>query len=49
MTINTRIFYDLEVRTIGGEIFRLEQLRGKKVMFGNTASKCGFLSNNFLT
>ena len=33
-------FYLLSAKTIDGEVFPFEQLRGKKVMIVNTASKC---------
>jgi glutathione peroxidase len=35
-------FYELSFKTIRGENFSFEQLRGKKVLLVNTASKCGF-------
>ena len=35
-------FYKLEFRTINGESFKFDQLKGKKVLIVNTASKCGF-------
>lgn len=35
-------FYDFTVETIDGKEFPLSQLKGKKVMVVNTASKCGF-------
>jgi len=35
-------FYSLSFKTIRGEDFSFEQLRGKKVLLVNTASKCGF-------
>ncbi len=35
-------FYDFTVKTIDGDDFPLSQLKGKKVMVVNTASKCGF-------
>jgi glutathione peroxidase len=35
-------FYDFTVQTIDGKDFSLAQLRGKKVLVVNTASKCGF-------
>lgn len=35
-------FYDFTVKDIGGEDFFLSQLKGKKVLVVNTASKCGF-------
>ena len=38
----TENFYSLSFKTIHGEEFPFEQLRGKKVLLVNTASKCGF-------
>ncbi len=35
-------FYSLSFNTISGEIFKFDQLKGKKVLIVNTASKCGF-------
>ncbi len=35
-------FYDYTVKTLEGEDFPLSQLKGKKVLVVNTASKCGF-------
>lgn len=35
-------FYDFTVKDIGGNDFPLSQLKGKKVLVVNTASKCGF-------
>jgi glutathione peroxidase len=35
-------FYDFTVKSIDGTAFPLSQLKGKKVMVVNTASKCGF-------
>jgi len=35
-------FYDFTVKDIDGKDFPLSQLKGKKVMVVNTASKCGF-------
>ncbi len=35
-------FYDFTVTTITGEAYDLSQLKGKKVLIVNTASKCGF-------
>lgn len=37
----TKSLYDFTVKTIEGESFPLSQLKGKKVMVVNTASKCG--------
>ncbi len=34
--------YDITVKSIDGKDFSLNQLKGKKVMIVNTASKCGF-------
>ncbi len=34
-------FYDYTVKTLEGKAFPLSQLKGKKVMVVNTASKCG--------
>lgn len=34
-------FYDFTVKTIDGEEFSLSQLKGKKVLVVNVASKCG--------
>ena len=34
-------FYDFKVLTIDGAVFDFAQLKGKKVMIVNTASKCG--------
>jgi glutathione peroxidase len=35
-------FYDFTVKAIDGTMFSLSQLKGKKVMIVNTASKCGY-------
>jgi glutathione peroxidase len=35
-------FYDFKVTTIEGKEFSLSELRGKKVLVINTASKCGY-------
>lgn len=35
-------FHDFEVKDIKGEDFDFSQLKGKKVLVVNTASKCGF-------
>jgi glutathione peroxidase len=35
-------FYDFVVKDIDGKEFKLRDLKGKKVMVVNTASKCGF-------
>jgi len=36
-----RSFYDFKVKTLSGEEFDLSDLKGKKVLVVNTASKCG--------
>lgn len=38
----TKSFYDFKVKTIDGTDYSLSQLKGKKVMVVNTASKCGY-------
>ncbi len=35
-------FYSLSFKTIDGEVFKFSQLKGKKVLIVNTASKCGY-------
>lgn len=35
-------FYDLNAITIDGETFQFSDLKGKKVLIVNTASKCGY-------
>ena len=35
-------FYDLKAKTIDGQLFKFETLKGKTVMIVNTASKCGY-------
>jgi len=37
-----KTFYDFTVMTIDGKDFPLSQLKGKKVLVVNTASKCGY-------
>ncbi|PCJ88169.1 MAG: glutathione peroxidase [Flavobacteriales bacterium] len=41
MNAQTKSFYDFTVETLDGEKFEFTQLKGKKVMVVNTASKCG--------
>ena len=38
----TKSFYDFVVKDIDGNDYALSQLKGKKVLVVNTASKCGF-------
>jgi glutathione peroxidase len=40
-TTGKKTFHDFTVTTIDGEEFPLSQLKGKKVLVVNTASKCG--------
>ena len=40
----TQSFYDFTVKDIDGNDFSFEQLKGKKVMVVNVASKCGYTS-----
>jgi glutathione peroxidase len=41
-TQTKKTFHDFTVTTIDGEEFPLSQLKGKKVLVVNTASKCGY-------
>jgi len=41
MFSSSKTFYDFRVKTIAGEDYNLAQLKGKKVLVVNTASKCG--------
>ncbi len=38
----TTSFYDLKAKTIDGKEFSFADLKGKKIMIVNTASKCGY-------
>ena len=38
--LTEKIFYDFKVTDIEGKEFDMAQLKGKKVMIVNTASKC---------
>ena len=42
MAQEVKSFYDFTVQTIDGSNFKLSELKGKKVLVVNTASKCGF-------
>src|ERR1035437_4987120 len=42
MSIAQTSFYDLKSKTIDGKDFNFSDLKGKKVLVVNTASKCGF-------
>jgi len=37
-------FYDFEFKTLEGESFSFNELKGKRVLIVNTASKCGYTS-----
>ena len=39
---NAQTFYDFKAKTIDGKEFNFADLKGKKIMIVNTASKCGF-------
>ncbi len=38
----SKTFFDFTVKSIDGSVYSLSQLKGKKVMVVNTASKCGY-------
>ena len=42
LTVLSQSFYDFTVKDIDGSDFSFTQLKGKKVMVVNVASKCGF-------
>jgi glutathione peroxidase len=42
ITAKAQSFYDLKTKTIDGKEFNFSQLKGKKVLIVNTASKCGY-------
>ena len=41
MAQNNKSFHDFTATTLEGETFEMKQLKGKKVLVVNTASKCG--------
>ena len=42
VVISQTSFYELKAKTIDGEDFNFNSLKGKKVLIVNTASKCGY-------
>lgn len=42
VSVKAQSFYDLKAKTIDGRDFNFSDLKGKKVLVVNTASKCGF-------
>lgn len=40
--METQNFYDFKVKTLQGDTLNFSQLKGKRVLIVNTASKCGF-------
>lgn len=40
----TSSIYDIEINSINGEKINLEDFKGKKILFVNVASKCGYTS-----
>lgn len=42
ISAKAQTFYDLKTKTIDGKDFNFADLKGKKVMVVNTASKCGY-------
>ena len=41
MAAQSKSFYDFSVKTIDGKEYKLADLKGKKVLVVNVASKCG--------
>jgi glutathione peroxidase len=42
-TMNTNSsLYDISINSINGELIDLKSFKGKKILFVNTASECGF-------
>jgi glutathione peroxidase len=42
ISVKAQTFYDLKAKTIDGKEFNFSDLKGKKVIIVNTASKCGY-------
>jgi glutathione peroxidase len=42
VSVKAQTFYDLKSKTIDGKEFSFSELKGKKVLVVNTASKCGY-------
>lgn len=42
ISLKAQTFYDLKAKTIDGKDFSFSELKGKKVLVVNTASKCGY-------
>jgi glutathione peroxidase len=42
ISLKAQSFYDLKAKTIDGKEFNFSDLKGKKVLIVNTASRCGF-------
>lgn len=40
--VDMKNFYDIEVKTIGGDAVKMEHYKGQTLLIVNTASKCGF-------
>ena len=39
---NTKLFYDLKIKSITGDELNITDMRGKTILLVNVASKCGF-------
>ncbi|WP_418639556.1 glutathione peroxidase [Winogradskyella sp.] len=44
MTTATQSLYDIKINSLQGKPINLQQFKGKKMLFVNVASKCGFTS-----
>jgi len=44
MTTATQSLYDIKINSLQGKPINLKQFKGKKMLFVNVASKCGFTS-----